>query len=305
MWLQYLTTYLLQHRWRALLLTFLLSFVPIIGIVGILFAALVTLIKGIRESIPFMLAATLPYLITFLITTKDFSGSIMVWAAIGVAVLSNVLTWVFAILLYRKATWSQILQVAALLGVLTVSVIHLAYPNIVDLWATELQSYLNQVTATLKTAVVPTDTEVEAINVTKYYATGLIVAAILFNAILQLIVGRWWQSIVFQPGLLRKELYNIRLNQLAGILFILSLILSYIGNSVVLDIMPILYLLFGVAGLSLVHYFFGLMNSQTSWVWLSIFYIAFIISMPVSIMLVGLFALVDIWFDARKRFKSI
>jgi len=42
---------------------------------------------------------------------------------------------------------SVIIQIAALLGVLLVSVIHLVYPGIADWWGNQLQSYYVQASA--------------------------------------------------------------------------------------------------------------------------------------------------------------
>lgn len=309
MWLQRTTNYLLWHRWQTAALVFVSTFIPVVGIVGIIIAALITLRKGIVEGGLLTIAATLPYIISSLMTgTSESTLPIVLWAVVGVAVLSNALTWVFAVMLRRQASWSLILQIAALLGVLVVSIIHLAYPEIADWWGGQLQAYYSQaktMTAMLKsTATSGGDVQLEAINATKQYATGLMVVGVLFNAVLQLIAARWWQSLVFSPGSLRKELHAIRLSQLAGVLFAVSLVLWYLGNSVVLDIMPILFVLFGAAGLSLVHYLFGLLNTNTRWFWLAVFYIALLISMPTSLVLVSLIALLDIWFDVRKRFKK-
>jgi hypothetical protein len=51
-----------------------------------------------------------------------------------------------------------------------------------------------------------------------------------------------------------KGLMMAYLSTLAGILFLASLVLAYLGNKVVLDVMPIVYGLFAAAGLSLIHY---------------------------------------------------
>lgn len=308
MWLQRYTNYLLQHRWQTIALAFAITFVPIVGIIGILIAALFTLCRGIVEGAILTIAATLPYVISFFLTGKqDATFPLVVWAAVGVAVLSNVLTWVFAVMLRRQASWSLILQISALLGVLVVSVIHLAYPQVTDWWGKELQSYYTQAQAMagMVKSQAANDSQLEAINFTKQFATGLMAAAIIFNALLQLIVARWWQAALYKPGILRKELHNIRLSQLAGVLFAVSIVLSYLGNTVVLDIMPILYMLFGAAGLSLIHYLFGLLHSPSAWLWLSVVYIAIILSLPSSLMVISLLALLDIWFDLRKRFKKI
>jgi hypothetical protein len=312
MWLQRFTDYILRHRWKAVLLTFVVTFVPVIGIVGILIAALITLVKGAVEGAIYTVAATLPFIISFGISGTNGSATpLVVWAAVGVAVLSNILTWVFAVMLRRQTSWSVILQIAALLGVLVVSVVHLAYPGVTDWWGSQLQSYYNQAAAMTSsvlsnTAVAaPNEAQLESISVTRQYATGLMVAAVLFNAILQLVVARWWQVLIFSPGMLRRELHRIRLSHLAGILFLVSMAFSYLGNSVVLDIMPILYLLFGAAGLSLIHYLFGLMESSTTWFWLSLMYITLVIALPTSLLLVAFLALLDIWMDIRRRIRKV
>jgi len=315
--LERFTTYLLRHRWVTLVLVFVASFVPVIGIIGTLAAALVTLVKGISEGAALMAAATLPYILSFFIVgNHDVTLPLAAWAAVGVAVLSNTLTWVFAAMLNRKASWSTVLQVAALVGVLVISIIHLAYPDVTDWWGVQLQTYYEQAQAVTKqlkdatagTAVtVPTlgDTQLEAIQVTRHYATGLMTAAVLFNAVMQLIMARWWQAIVFKPGSLRRELHDIRLSKMAGTLFVLSLTLSYFGNSVIADIMPVLYLLFAIAGLSVIHWLFGLMRSPMVWFWLTFMYISILFAMPVSLWIVSILGLADVWMDIRKKVGKV
>lgn len=309
MWLYRFTNELLRRRWQAVLLTFVITFIPVIGIVGILIAGLMTLIKGAVEGAVFTLAATLPYLVSFFISGKQDAGlPLVVLAAVGVAMLSNLLTWVFAIMLRQKTSWSSLLQIVALLGVLVISVIHLAYPGVTDWWGQQLQSYYAHtqlLQGTLSSSNTARDSQLESISITKQYATGLMVTVILFNALFQLVIARWWQGIVFNSKSLGRELRSLRLSQLAGILFIISLVLFYLGNSVVLDIMPILYMLFGIAGLSLIHYLFKLMPSTTTtWFWLLLLYVALIISLPTSMVLVSTLALADIWLDIRKRVKK-
>lgn len=313
MWLRRFTSYLLRHRLVTIAFAFFSTFIPVIGIVGILIAALVTLCKGVVEGAIVTVAATLPYVISFYLSgsTNEESFPVIVWIAISIAVISNLLTWVFAVMLRRHVNWSLILQIAALLGVLVVSVIHLAFPEVADWWGRELQSYYAQSQALgglLKTSGISTEKQIETISITKEYLTGLVTVIILFNAILQLIVARWWQSLIFNPGGLRRELQNIRLSQLAGVLFLASLILSSLGNKVALDIMPIVYMLFGAAGLSLAHFMIRQMNSPTAWFWLSLLYVLLFFSLVFSqltvVVLIAVFAFADIWLDLRKRAKS-
>ncbi len=301
------TYYLLSKPIQAFILIFLGTFVPVVGVLGILIAALVTLRKSVIEGGVLTLAASLPYAIIFYFSDHYRSGvPVVMWTTVGVAILSNVLTWVFAILLRRQANWSQLLQAAALVGVLVISVIHMTYPNIADWWGTQLQAYTQSLPRPWQAHLAAnTDAQIETINVTRQYATGAVIVAILFNALLQLLVARWWQVMFFQPRTLRHELQGIHLSRLAGGLFALSIVLSYLGNAVVLDIMPVMYVLFGVAGLSLIHYALNLMRSPTTWIWMWILYMAIIFSLPVSVVLIALLALFDSWFDLRKRMQKV
>jgi hypothetical protein len=307
MWLRRFSTFLLQQPLQGLLLTLCVSFVPLIGMIGIVFAAFVTLCKNIVEGAWFTLVATISLALSIYCFTKvpPETTPIILWVAIAAAVACNVLTYVFAVMLRKQASMSVILQVATLIGVLFISVVHLVYPGIADWWGMQLQPIAEHAQAMVQNAAPGSEARIQAININKYYVTGAVVATLLLQAVLQCIVARWWQAIVYKPGLLQYELHRIRLSQLAGILFILSLFLAYWGNPVVLDIIPVLYTLFAAAGLSVIHYFFKIVPSKTSWFWLSLMYLIIFFSLSTSCLLLAMIALLDIWLDLRKRFKFI
>lgn len=343
--LERLTKYLLEHRWQAVILTFLISCVPLIGMVGILIAAFMTLCVGIFEGAVFTLAATLPSVLLFIWIQAYLGGtqeavSVSNWATIILTVTGNILTWAFAVLLRRKCSWTTLLQLAALLGVLVISVIHLVYPNIADWWAQQLTSVdqmaslYNQspdMAAVAKEGQEPlTGSQLDVINTVKGFATGMVTAFALFAAVFQVVVARWWQVVAVNHGRMGRELQYVRLGHLAGILFIASIVFYYLENRVVLDILPVLFLLFSVAGLSLVHYICGLMEPSRGRFWLSVLYVALMYSLTMMAMLpvftqlnvmlpvvlaililaTSIFAFVslglfDVWFDVRKRFRKI
>jgi len=333
--LQRITNYLLRHRWQAMILTFLITYIPVLGMASILIAGLFTLCVGALEGALFTLVATLPYALVFL-SAKQEAIPVVIWATVILTVIGNVLTWVFAVLLRRHYSWSLILQIAALLGVLVISVIHLIYPGVADWWANQLTTFYNQSThvAGMTTTAVGLestgDNQLESINVIKSFATGIVTAFVLLSAIVQVILSRWWQVTVVNHGRLGKELLFVHLTRLAGILFIISIIFYYLENSVVLDILPVLCLLFGAAGLSLVHYLCGLMEPSKGRFWLSILYVSLMYSLimmammplfaalnmmlPVVIAVLILTAsifvfvslgLLDVWLNLRKRYKKV
>lgn len=325
MWLKRSTDFLLKHAIAAFVIVFTMTFAPGIGMLGILIAAFVTLQKGIVEGALLTVAASLPYAIGFFLADNLQPEALFVsWIVVGIAISSNVLTWVFAGMLRKQANWSSMLQFAALLGILVISVIHLAYPSVADWWGVQLQSYydhvkpvlassMNKVAAVGSNAVVAettiNDIQVEAINIAKQYATGIMVVFVLLMAVIQLLAARLYQAVWYGVGSVRKELLTIRLSRLAGVLFSVGLVLSYLGNSVALDVMPVAYVLFGAAGLSLAHYMLrqATLGSPTGWLWIVVFYssLILILSIPVSLLVLSILALVDIGFDLRKRLRKI
>jgi hypothetical protein len=288
-------------------------------------AALMTLCEGIVTGALFALAATLPFIASFISTTHHLTtpSSVLVVVSMLTIILSNGLTWLFAVLLRKGLIWSKLLQQVALGSVLVISLIHLAYPDMSDWWATQLQLFYKQATAVTNALVnhvntnTPLATIDDMVNAIKPYTTGLLAIFILLSAFLQLIVACWWLSAVFKPGSLRNMLSQIRLSRLAGLLFLACLILAYLGNSVVLDIMPILYVLFAAAGLSLLHYLLNLYPHGK--VWFFVFYgvlLLAIVTMTIqpaiaaivislAVVLLATLALLDIGWDVRKRIKKV
>jgi len=302
MWVRRLLNYIEQYRYRSLALLFLWSFIPIIGVFGIVIAALITLIKGALEGALFTIVTTIPLLIIFWWKVDYYAVVPLVWwMGIGAAIVSNILTWVLAVMLGRHTNWSNMIQIAALLGVLVISVVHLAYPDVANWWGNQMQSLYSQ----QPSKGAPTEAQADTISITKYYASGMMVSGILFSAFMQLIAARWLQSLVYSPRMLRRELHALRLSHLAGLLFMASIFFWYYGNSVVLDIMPVLYLLFSMVGLSIIHYFFSVFSLPNTWFWLTFTYIVMIMALPISVMALSSIALFDVWLDLRRRVKKI
>lgn len=303
MFLRRFTDYILQSRLQAFLVAFVVAFIPVIGSISVVIAALVTLRKGVFDGALVVIAATLPYLISYVAYPPTGAGDVAIVAMV-VLLVSNILTWLFAVFLRRYNHWSFTLEIAALVGIAIVCIAHFINPDIQDWWQAQLTAYLAK-TTTMVGAIKPdaeaTAAQAELINMMKRYTTGLLSASILFNALLQLLVARWWQALMFNPGGLQKELHRIRLSYVSGVIFLLGVALSYMGNLVALDCMPVLFLTFFVAGLSLVHYLIA--PSQFGWMLLGLVYIAVIWLFPASIVIVSLIALFDVALNIRQRIK--
>ena len=308
--LQRFTRYILERPYRLFLLTTFGTFIPVLGSMSIIIAAFITLVKSEIEGFVLTLSCTLALAMSLYLPIAGSAPSLALWLTLGIAVGSNFATYGLAVLLARNVSFNAILQIAGLGGVLIVSVVHLAYPDIVTWWGQHLQAYLNsqlQGLHTVASAIQPgtdaatIDAMQEFITLLKHYLTGVVVAAALFSAFLQLIAARWWQAAILKSSKLRHELSHIRLTPLAGLLFIASMGLALVDDGVAVDAMPIIYMLFTAAGLSLVHFFLGLIKTSISWFWLVFVYVLLILFWQITAFILMMAGLADIWMDLRKR----
>lgn len=263
MLLRRFTDFILRGQLQAVVAVVALGLVPIVGSsLSILIAAFITLRKGAAEGALLLFVAMLPYVVPYAMSygaLDTASGQALVTlVAISVVTAINILSWFFAVLLRRYSNWSLVIEVAASIGLIFVAAVHFVYPDVSAWWAEQLTAYFSKTTSLFgqfapEGATIPADAQARMVARGRQYATGFLTAAIVANALLQVVIARWWQAVIFNPGGLRKELHQIRLGNAAAVVFIIGFLLMYLGNTVGMDMMPVLYMAFGAAGLSLVH----------------------------------------------------
>lgn len=309
MLLRRFTDFILQSRLQAMGAAFAISLIPLIGSsLSVLVAGLITLRKGAYEGTLVLCAGLAPYLMSYLIASPESSQAQMFFIATTAVVVINVFTWLYAIVLRRYGNWNLVIEIAMFSGIAMVAVVHLFYPDIQSWWSSLVTGYMNKTLNQLAIdgAVIPDDTRASLMATTAQfadYATGMLVASLLFNALLQLVLARWWQAVIFNPGGLRKELHQIRLSYLSAMIFVAAIGLAVIGNAFGFDVMPVIIAAFCAAGLSLIHRM--LLPNKNSWFWLTLVYLGLIFLSQVGIVAVSILGLFDSLFDFRKQFGKL
>lgn len=298
------TDFILRSRSQAMGVAFVCAYIPLLGSISILIAGLVTLRKSILDGAFVLCAATAPFLLNYYVASPPADQAGMALITIATMVVSNILVWLFAVLLRQYNNWSLILELSILLGVIVVGAVHFFNPAIQNWWGTQLMAYFTKATAMMN-GLPNADIKIQlqAVDMLKPYATGLVITSLLCNGLLQLALARWWQATLFAPGTLRQELYHIRFGYVVGVLFVAVLLLSVWNNATVLDMRPVFYGLFFIAGLSLVHCL--LASAKYSWFWLVLVYIALIVLFPKSAMALAMLALLDVLLDLRRRLTRV
>ena len=307
MLLRRFTDFILQSHLQAMGVAFLLSFIPLVGgSLSILIAALVTLRKGAFAGTLVLCAAIVPYLLSYAYSASEQTQVMLIATTIIITI--NILTWLYALLLRRYNNWSLVIEIAALSGIIAVGVIYFIYPDVQNWWLAELAKYTNKMMeqAAADGAALPEEMQAgitASVQEFKRYATGILVVSILFNAVFQLILARWWQAIVFNPGGLRKELHQIRLSSLAVVVFIVVAGLAYAGQAFSLDILPIVVTAFCAGGLSLIHNL--LMSNTAGWFWLTLVYLGVMFLSWMGIVVIAMAGVLDSLLDFRKRLGTM
>ena len=131
------------------------------------------------------------------------------------------------------------------------------------------------------------------------YLAGQVIGAALIFIISALLLGRWWQSLLFNRGGFGPEFQALRLGQ-ALALFTLALFgLTVVsGWAPLANIVLVLGVLYTVQGIALVHAL--LAKLQLSSAWLILFYLLLIPLLSQVVMALGI---VDAWADFRNRIR--
>lgn len=299
--------YILSNRNQAALVAFLSAFIPYLGISSIILG-LVTLRKGSKEGLWILLWVSVPDVVMALMGHTDS----LFFRVLGFSVY----TWAIASVLRQSSSWSTTLEVAALLSLVGVIAVHLYFPGVVGWWAAQYNQMLDTVSidATTKAQILQSaqlqdwqqfiDTVGRPrINMIASVTSGFVATLVMCSNLIALAIARWWQATLFNPGGLRKELYQIRLSYRAIVALGICIAIALMGISSTLDLLPVLLGIFFVAGISVLHCYFS--NIKRGLMWLVLFYVLLVFQPDYLILLLIGVALTDSVFNIRQHFLKL
>ena len=134
------------------------------------------------------------------------------------------------------------------------------------------------------------------------WMTGVLAAGLFLQLVFGLLLARWWQALLVNPGGLRKDFYALRLNQvlsLVGIAMVGLAALKFgVLSSLALQWSLIAMVPFLLVGLAVVHA--SLANLKASRGWLIALYILMSL-LPQVLLMVILVGVLDPWLELRRR----
>jgi hypothetical protein len=214
------------------------------------------------------------------------------------------LLWALAVVLYDSGSWQRVIQLMTLVGLMIVLWIGYFYPHLAaaysQSWVHNFTAYLNQMGQVYPGLInkVPAAEWQKAITLIGSFALGFRPLAFMVAGLLTLVLARLIQAALYNPGGLKKELYQWHLGYgTGGFITLMWLLTSFYPTPILLGMMPVLILPLLCNGVSLVHCLTARYKNQL--LFLVLFY-ACVLLLQQLLLLVLLLGYIDCFINFRK-----
>lgn len=217
------------------------------------------------------------------------------WVAVGdpLPLITALGACLFAYVLRQSVRIELMMQSAALFGLGVYFLLPMLMPDMLTHITQALQELVQQALAEQPQIMAELQPYLGSL------IQGTIAAIYLLVTILCLLLGRYWQSKLYNPGGFGAEFQQLRLPKGYSLVTVL-LMLGLSGLPADLaGIVPVVTVPMALAGLALLHYFAG---KQAGSMWMLPVYIGLFILGPYTYTLLIFLALLDSLFSFRQRF---
>lgn len=297
--MRFLAAYVLKGRMQALVVTAVMAILalllPPLSYLSGASVALVTLRHGMQAGLQLALLATaaVAALLLVLQLPPQLGGVflLVLWLPV----------WALALNLRRTATQARGVMLALLFGVMLLLGLYLALDDPTRWWL----ELLRQVMAPMLQGVTPDELpQVEAgLAALAAQMNGVMAAGMVASLLGCLLLGRWWQALLFNPGGFGAEFRRLRLGQGIAtggvVLLIASLLWQAEVAGVLRDLVVLAQVAFALQGIAVAH---ALVSINRRRGWLFGLYLSLMLFTGPVLLLLALVGMSDNWLDFRSKF---
>ncbi len=225
----------------------------------------------------------------------------LIFSAPQVAVIFVLLAWLpawlVAVILRQTVSLAFSLQILTAISLLAVVLIYALYPNFGEFWREPLDQMVSQL------AQQSNEFSLQELKQTEdwviEFLPGLFASSVMFGTMISLFIGRWWQAVFYNPGGFAEEFQSLNLGK-ASALVALAIILMAIAidNVFAFALVTVVFVLYLIQGLSILHAVVKVRQVSTSW--LFVFYLVMFF-IPQLVLLLVFSGMADSWLDIRQR----
>jgi hypothetical protein len=280
-----LAEFILRGRLQALVVALIGSFFPLISSATI---ALVSICKDAKEGTLLFLWVSLALMLIHQAGSENPLLTAVSIASLGIMVIAATVHKVLA-------SWQWTLLAIVIVAV----VISLSFGILMDSSVTSLVATAQQMLTSVNNQEQDTQLSIE---LTESMLLGLVATILAIGSMMSLMLARWWQAGIYNPGGFQKEFHSFTIEaKVAVLLVVIVLTGQLLPNSsqlwAELAALPLL-----VAGIALVHFTVKLFGQGKQW--LAFLYVGMImVGKPVTLILVVL-GLTDSLIDLRSRLEG-
>jgi len=203
-----------------------------------------------------------------------------------------------ALLLRNRSSWPRVMLCSVGLGVLYAWALGMVFGEPIAALATELQKVLpDMLSEAYQQLSVEEQARLGALLIP--VLTGLLAALLQIVTLLSLILGRYWQASLYNPGGFGLEFRALRFSPLPAMVLLAGMLLGPSLGVQMAMLAPLCSVPLAFAGVALVH---GLVaKNRMSRFWLVGLYVTLVLFMQLIYPLLAVMAIVDSLFDFRGR----
>ncbi len=269
---------------HSVFLAMIFASIPMLFWLSAAIVSLVILRRGISQGLVVLMWALLPGI---------------AWAAMGqfTVVTGLIVTVGLASVLRQTLSWQKTLLALLPMGGLLALILAQLVPQQISelsetvmLFIAELNKQSGQTTVDLGESLKPLVT---------YGVMGIITWFNLVSCLMGLVLARFWQAQLYNPGGFREEFHGIRLSLTISMLLLALTLAGSMLSPVMVVLVPVASLPLFIAGLALVHGLVGIRKLGS--IWLVAMYTMLMLVAQLAYPVIILTACLDSLFDFRTR----
>ena len=261
-----LAEFIMRGRIQAALVAFFGNLLPLISPASV---SLVTLSKGLSEGALLTLWALLPLLIAFFVS--DINAMVTLSSIVGVIGVMAA-----SELLRVSASWARTLVFVVVFSGVAALVLNFLFAEQTKEFELVVADLFREIQQQQENAFIPE----------RNFLLGVIGYVIALTSVICLVLGRWWQAILCNPGGFKSEFHQLRLGVGPAAILVAGVVACNVASQEFSSWVGLLGIPLLLGGLALVHYTVAFY--QLGGHWLVIFYVVLFTVSPLSLVLIGL-----------------
>ena len=281
-----LAEFIMRGRMQATLVVAGCAALPLLYWLGAAAGCLVLLRRGMRDALGVLALGLLPALIWWL-KFDDPRALLVLLGSSGLALV-----------LRASESWNRVLLVSIAMGLVFSVVLGTVFSSQIEMLAQDLIKILPLALGDLYQKM-SVEEQARFASLIAPILTGLIAALLQIVSVLSLIIGRYWQALLYNPGGFGREFRVIRIPLGPAMLLLALMLLEPNFGPQLAMLTPLCSVPLVFAGLALIH---GLVaQKRLARFWLVGLYVTLLLFMQLIYPLLVVLAIVDSLIDFRGR----